>query len=260
MRETNKIRPTRSRGFTLLELAVALVIFSFVVLGMCRIFNTSRNSEAVGLDLSEAQQNARIALSTLEKDLRLAGFGIPTYVQVPILVASEYRITFVKDLNGNNALDPGETVTYFLDPNTADFVAASTPNPRDMVLRRTVSDALNPGADPISGCGHVVASGLTQQTDDDGTPDVPMFVYFDENGNSLVNLGADDPYDAAYGHTISDAASLGKPAGGANEVRVMAIRIAVVTETEAKDQFLDDYQRVSLLTRVAPRNLPLNLR
>lgn len=260
MKRNIAICPKRRQGFTLLELLVALVISSFLLIGIYSIFNTSQNTQAIGLDLSEAQQNARIALATLEKDLRLIGYDIPTHVQSPILVASEYRITFVRDGNHNQVVDLGETITYFLDPNTSVFIAETTPNPRDMVLRRVVSDSLNPNADPIIGWGEIVAAGITQQTDDDGTFDVPMFLYFDEHGTSLVDPGTYDPSSAAYGYTISDSTALGRPPGGANEVAVVTIGINIVTESEAKDEFLGDYQRVTLSTLVAPRNLPLNLR
>ena len=243
-----------------MELLVGLVISSILLVGVYRVFNTSQNTQAVGLDLSEAQQNARIALATLEKDLRAVGFGIPSHVESPILVASEYRITFVRDGNGNHVVDLGETITYFLDPNTTTFAVAFTPNPKDMVLRRVVSDLLNPNADPIVGCGDIVAAGITQQLDDDGLPDVPIFGYFDDQGNPLIDPAANDPYSAAYGHTVSDPTALGRPPGGANETAVASININIVAESEAEDQYLKDYQRVNLSTLVAPRNLPLNLR
>lgn len=247
-------------GFTLVELLVGLIISSMLLVGVYRIFNASQNTQAVGLDLSEAQQNARIALATLEKDLRVVGFGIPSHVESPILTASEYRITFVRDGNNNQVLDLGETVTYFLDPSTSMFAVAFTPNPKDMVLRRVVSDSLNPSADPIAGWGEIVAAGITQQTDNDGLLDVPIFGYLDDQGNSLIDPGTYDPYSPAYGHTVSDSTALGRPPGGANETAIASIAINIVAESEAKDEFLGDYQRVSLATLVAPRNLPHNLR
>jgi prepilin-type N-terminal cleavage/methylation domain-containing protein len=247
-------------GFTLIELLVTLTLSAFLLAAVYGIFNTSQNSQSLGLDLAGSQQNARIALATLEKDLRLAGHGIPPYVQSPVLVASQYRITFVKDSNDNGVVDLGETVTFFLDPNTSAFAVASTPNPKDMVLRKVVSDAFNPHADPVPGSGEIVASGLTQQVDNDGTMDVPMFAYFDADGASMISLEDSDPYSPSYGYTVSDSAALGRPPGGPNEVSLMTIGVTIVAETEARDEFLRDYQRVVLSTAVAPRNLPLNLR
>jgi prepilin-type N-terminal cleavage/methylation domain-containing protein len=257
----NSASPARRRdGFTLIELMLAVLITALLSAGIFKIFGTCKNIQSSGMDLSDAQQNARIAKEALEKDLRLAGYGIPGYVETPVIVASEYRVTFVKDLNDNGLLDLGETITYFVDPNTETFMAAVTPNPRDMVLRRVASDALNPNADPISGYGDVVASNITQQVDGDGYLDVPLFGYFDDQGNSLVDFASLDPFSGALGRTVSDSTLLGRPPGGAKESAIATISITVITEGEAPDQFLKNYHRVLLSTAVAPRNLPVNLR
>lgn len=250
----------RRDGFTLLELLLGLVISAFLMVGIFRIFNACNSIESAGTDLSDAQQNARIARDALERGLRCAGYGIPGHVQTPILVASEYRVTFVNDFNDNGLLDLGETVTFFLDPNTSSFMAAATPNPRDMVLRRVVSDSLNPDADPISGRGEIVAGNITQQVNDDGYLDVPLFSYFDKSGNSLSNYASLDPFSGVFGHTVSDSALLGRPPGGANDPAIATIGITVIAEGEAPDRFLKDYRRVRLSTAVGPRNLPANLR
>jgi prepilin-type N-terminal cleavage/methylation domain-containing protein len=246
-------------GFTLVEMAVALILFSFVIVGIYSVFNTSQQIQSSGIDLSQAQQNARIALDTVEKELRLAGFGIPPTAQVPILVASEFRVTIVRDINGNGTVDLGETITYFLDTGTTDFISYSTPNPRDMVLRRVVSESWNPNANPTGGYGDIVACGITQQTDDDESLDVPIFNYFDADGVSLLDLGADDPYSSDYGHTVSDSTALGRPIGGDNQVQIATIGITIVTEGEGKDQFQGEYESVTLSSSIAPRNLPLSL-
>jgi prepilin-type N-terminal cleavage/methylation domain-containing protein len=259
MKSKGEANRSRCSGFTLIEMAVTMVLFSFVVVGVYSIFNSSQKIQAAGIDLSQAQQNARIALGTMETELRLAGYGIDPSVQVPILVASEYRITFVRDLNANGTVDLGETITYFLDPSTTDFISQTTPNPRDMVLRRLVSNTWNPNANPTSGYGDIVACGLTQQTDDDGSLDVPIFSYLDAQGNSLIDEGADDPSSSCYGHTISDSTALGRPVGGTNQVQIATIGIAVVTETEAKDKFQGEYERVAFTSAIAPRNFPLSL-
>jgi hypothetical protein len=240
------------------EMLISVVILSFLVVGLFSIFNTSQNIQATGLDRSEAQQNARIGLASLEGELRLAGFGIDGTVQVPILVASEYRVTFVRDMDEDGVVDPGETITYFIEPNTDNFVAATTPNPRDTILRRLVSDNSNPDADPVSGYGDVVAAAVTQQTDDDGTLDVPLFAYYDANGYSLIDPSEDDPYDSYFGHTVPDAA-LGKPVGGVNDIQLVTIGITLLCESEAEDRFQNDYDRIEISSVVTPRNFPLQL-
>jgi type II secretory pathway pseudopilin PulG len=246
-------------GFTLVEALVGVVIFSFLMIATYSIFSTSKDIQTAGMDLSDAQQNARISLDTIEREIRLAGFGIDKTVELPILVASEYRITFVKDEDGDGAVDLGETITYFLDPYTNDFIVSVTPNPKDMVIRRVASSNSNPNADPISGYGDIVASGITQQTDEDGELDVPLFTYLDASGASLIDADADDPYSSAFGSTISDSTVLGRPVGGNNDVQIASVEITIVTESEAKDNFQDKYERVTLSTAITPRNLPLAL-
>jgi hypothetical protein len=237
---------------------IGLVVASFLMVGIYNIYGTCQNSQSAGIDMADAQQNARIALDALETELRQAGYGIAGHIQTPIVVASEYRVTFVRDINENGNLDLGETITYFLDLDTTNFLASVTPNPRDMVIRRTVSDTLNPNADPIWGYGEVVASNITQQVDIDGNLDVPMFRYFDAAGNSLASYMSNDPYSAGLGITVSDSTLLGRPLGGPNQSVISSIEITVLAEGEAKDKFLKDYQRVLMSTRIAPRNLPAN--
>jgi len=248
----------RRGGFTLLEMLIAVVVFCLVLIGVYSVFNDSQKLQTKSLDRSEAQQNARIALDTVEREIRLAGYGISGGTQVPILVASEYRVTFVRDMDSDGLVDLGETITYFIEPNTSNLVSAATPNPRDTVLRRVVSHAGNPNADPISGDGEILAATLTQQTDDDGDLDVPILCYYDAGGNWLIDLNKDDPYGAYFGHSVADAA-LGKPVGGTNEIQLVTIHITMLCETEAKDQALDDYGRVVLGTTVTPRNFPIQL-
>ncbi len=249
----------RSEGFTLLELMLGLILSAFVLTGIYSIYGTCQSTQSSGVDMADAQQNARIALDVLETDLRHAGCGIPGHIQTPIVVASQYRVTFVRDKDDDGSLDLGETITYFLDQDTNNFIAAVTPNPRDMVVRRVASDSLNPNADPITGFGEVVASNITQQVDDDGQLDVPMFRYFDVHGNPLVDFGSTDPYSGMFGYTVSDSVLLGLPLGGPNKSTISKIQIAVLAEGEAKDNYLKDYRRILLSTTISPRNLPANL-
>lgn len=65
------------KGFSLVELLVAMLVASFVGLAGVMVFTTGNRfykaQEAVG----EAQQNARVAMERLAKDIRMAGFGLP---------------------------------------------------------------------------------------------------------------------------------------------------------------------------------------
>ncbi len=66
-----------SKGFTLIELMLAMVISSVVAMAAYSIFATSNWSADVQGQVSAAQQNARAGMEQLARDIRGAGFGLP---------------------------------------------------------------------------------------------------------------------------------------------------------------------------------------
>lgn len=81
-----------SKGLTLIELLVALVLLAMVVAGIYRLFLTQNTAYSVQDQVVEVQQNMRGAMEILLRDLRMAGYdddclvskGIPVNVLVPI--------------------------------------------------------------------------------------------------------------------------------------------------------------------------------
>lgn len=64
------------RGFSLLEVLVALVIGSVVVAGLFGTMIMQQQSYFAQMELSEASQNARAALDIIRQNLRSAGWGL----------------------------------------------------------------------------------------------------------------------------------------------------------------------------------------
>ncbi len=126
-------RRRRTAGFSLPELMVAVVVFGLIGLAIYRVLIHTNRSQRMGNTLAEAQQNARAGLDMILNDMRSAGYGIDDDDQVPIETASEYRVTFVIDRDADATIEPGERITYFLDPDADDPMAAQTPNPDDYV-------------------------------------------------------------------------------------------------------------------------------
>jgi prepilin-type N-terminal cleavage/methylation domain-containing protein len=72
----DKERASKSRGFTLIELLVALVL-SFILIGaIYGAFTSQHRSYTVQDQVAEAQQNARMAMNILLRDIRMAGYGM----------------------------------------------------------------------------------------------------------------------------------------------------------------------------------------
>jgi type IV pilus assembly protein PilW len=64
--------PRTSSGLSLIELMVALVIGSILIIGAVSVYTQSRKTFAVNEAVARLQENARYALSMIEPDLRLA--------------------------------------------------------------------------------------------------------------------------------------------------------------------------------------------
>lgn len=88
------------KGFSLVELLVAMAIASVLGMAGVALFATSNWTYKVNEDVSEAQQNVRVAMEWLAKDIRTAGFGLEDTPQ-----------TLWFDANGNGSRDSGETFT-----------------------------------------------------------------------------------------------------------------------------------------------------
>lgn len=65
---------TAQRGLTLIELMLALLIGSFLLLGTLTVFTQSRQNFRVSDSVARLQENARFAIDTIEPDIRLTKF------------------------------------------------------------------------------------------------------------------------------------------------------------------------------------------
>ena len=65
-----------SRGVSLIELMIALLIGSLLILGLVQVFSASRTAYQLSEGMSRVQENGRFALDYLQRDIRLGGhFG-----------------------------------------------------------------------------------------------------------------------------------------------------------------------------------------
>jgi prepilin-type N-terminal cleavage/methylation domain-containing protein len=64
----------KDRGVTLIELMIVLVIAAFLVAGIYSLFITQHRSYSVQDQVAGVQQDARVALDIMARDIRMAGF------------------------------------------------------------------------------------------------------------------------------------------------------------------------------------------
>jgi type IV pilus assembly protein PilW len=66
------------RGFTLIEMMVALAIGTFLTLGAFSVLYSSQQTQSINEQTAQTQQNARIAMELIASDLKDAGFNAQT--------------------------------------------------------------------------------------------------------------------------------------------------------------------------------------
>ncbi|BAN46669.1 PilW family protein [Metapseudomonas resinovorans] len=64
----------RSRGFSLVELMVAILLSSLLLLGVLQIFSDASSSDRANSALSRLQESGRVALEVLKRDIRRTGY------------------------------------------------------------------------------------------------------------------------------------------------------------------------------------------
>lgn len=67
----------REKGFSIVEVLIAISILSFILAGLYNLFNSQYRSFEAQRDVSITQRDIRASLSLLERDIRMAGFGVP---------------------------------------------------------------------------------------------------------------------------------------------------------------------------------------
>ncbi len=145
-----------TRGFSIVELLVTLVVASIVIGGIYLTSVSQERSMHIEDRVSEVQGNLRAGIYILTKDLRSAGYD-PDCTSPPctgFTSASNTALTFVRN---NPATNAQETISYVLYDSGGDG---------DMDLGRSLN-------------------GSTPQPVVENT-DTVNFVYFDKNGNRLL--------------------------------------------------------------------------
>jgi len=104
------------KGFTLIELLVVLAIASIGLAAMVSFFISQNRTALFQTQITEAQQNGRIALNLIAEDLRMAGFGVPSGVD--IIVPPDATTSLPETTNGGTT--SSDTITF----NTNLFGAA----------------------------------------------------------------------------------------------------------------------------------------
>jgi type IV pilus assembly protein PilW len=106
-----------NRGFTLVELMVAVAISGIVAAVISSAYISQRRTSIAQEQVVEMQQNIRAGLDILERDIRMAGYDPTKNVPTPknIISATINTVQISSDLNSDeDIIDTGENLTYSL--------------------------------------------------------------------------------------------------------------------------------------------------
>ncbi len=132
-RRDHRINGQGEAGFSLVEALIAVAISSVVLLGLYLIYDINQATFIRGEQQTDLQQNARIGMDRLVRELRLAGYDpqsptiIPTPCTTAIQSATATSISFIADIDSDGTT---EKVEYTHDPACNPDCAADPPKIR----------------------------------------------------------------------------------------------------------------------------------
>jgi type IV pilus assembly protein PilW len=105
----------RDGGFTLVEVLIAMLLSGIVIASIYSAFQSQQNSYLVQEQVSEMQQNVRIGLDMISKDIRLAGYNPAGSADAGFVDGVAFnatavntnatQIAFTADLDGDGVID-----------------------------------------------------------------------------------------------------------------------------------------------------------
>jgi prepilin-type N-terminal cleavage/methylation domain-containing protein len=221
-----------NKGFTLIEILVALVIDFVVLAGIYTAFYSQQKSHVKEQQVVDAQQNVRGAADYMTREIRLAGMDRQTAGIAGIVAAGPHSIQFTLDRdNTNNVTDPYDNIKF-------GFLATADANSDGIADAGAASiKRISINIDPIDGdviADHIRAIAFAYAYDDDrdGELDFADAAPFNGQFDSGEEIWAfDDPDRAAVGLDTNNATGLALPAAISFD-RIRAVRIWILARTQ----------------------------
>lgn len=153
----------KQRGLSLIEVMVAVVISSILILGVTDLFNSSFMSGRSNSELARIQENGRLAMEVIGSDARLAGLQTCT--------TNNWKATPIEDAV---ELDSGQKslVVKYIDPKNCGDVGAALQTITYTFASNSLSKAINGNpAQPLLGDDKEPVDGSFTLLPDNSTPE-----------------------------------------------------------------------------------------
>lgn len=215
---------TEQHGFTLIEMMIAMAITLLVTAGVYEVFSSQQKAFRIQDHVAEMQQNARVALDFMTREIRMAGYiaedwDLDSATSVP-----------TTDVTGQSWTGTGAQDIEELGPGAITFEADVDGDDQTETVRYTISNG-----------------NLTRAT-------------WQWDGTSAWTV---ESAATALAENIETLAFTYSDSGGtvtATAANIRIIQIQLVAKTRIRDPNLkggDGYRRRMLTANVRPRNLGL---
>ena len=172
---------TSPKGFSLIELMVAMAVASILIAGIYSFYQSQLKSQVTLQELVDMQQDARVGMYMMTREIRMAGYD-PQKTGATIRIANAAEIAFDSDQDFDGAIDAATERFYFALSNDADRDGVADGTPCNLE-RGSWDNALNPvNLNPVAlnidALNFVYLDSAGNVLDDDG------------NGNVTGNMAA----------------------------------------------------------------------
>jgi len=179
----HSLRNSAEKGFSLIEIMVALVIGSVVITGTFILFLSAKGSMKTNEMLAQVQENGRISLEWIAHDLRMAGHRGLTYTLAPLVLST----ALPPDIDDDGSIKNCFTTTG--PPAMAmDWALALLPTRNGEMTPAVI------GEDNLAASGSTVFSDCIADADVQAGSDIISMHYFEATPVAAASLQAGEIY------------------------------------------------------------------
>jgi len=221
-----------NKGFTLIEILVALAIDFIVLAGIYTAFYTQQKSHVKEQQVVDAQQNVRGAAEFMTREIRLAGMQRPTSGVAGILIAGPHSIQFTMNRNeeDDDVADSNENIKYEFEAG-ADADNNGIADSEAAAITRILINVDPVNGDTIADDIYAIAFAYAYDADQDGELDFTDAAPLNDRLDPGEETWAyDDPGLAAVGLDTDNATGLPLPAAISFN-RIRSVRIWILART-----------------------------
>lgn len=206
------LKENQNKGFTLVEVMIALLMAGIMVAAIYAAFTTQRKSYTAQELVAEMQQNTRVAQNMLVTGIRMAGYDPTGGAGAGFVSADVSRFNFTADItdNAGAATDgDGDVTVANAGPNENISLGFSVANDGD-------------------------ADGMADDTDGDGNADVGNMNLGRDVGGGFQPF-ADNIEAVEFQYLDGNGAVLATPVAAASLADIRSIQVSILSRASRPD-------------------------